>query len=120
MYGSYLQVPGDDIINDHSNPSIGMWDTDGFCTDNVEYDGGVMAAPTDIDMEDDDHHIVTTTPADIEINENMSEITHKDITQSPIKVTKIQPGINTNQTYFRDQDCDDEKDGISAPIVSAK
>ena len=120
MYGSYLQVPGDDIINDHSNPSIGMWDTDGFCTDNVEYDGGVMAAPTDIDMEDDDHHIVTTSPADIEINENMSEITHKDITQSPIKVTKIQPGINTNKTYFRDRDCDDENDGISAPIVSAK
>ena len=109
------------MSNNHSDPSIGMWDNDGFCTGNTEYDTRMMTAPTDIDMEDDDNHQITSTiPVDIEINENVSKIAKTETTKNPIKITKIQPSLDTTQSYYKDQDFGDEDDGIPAPIVAAK
>ena len=72
-------------------------------------------------MEDDNNHrIASTTPAAIEINENIPQNGYKESSNNSIKTTKILLNSNINQEHLNENDCDEEEDGIPAPIVIAK
>ena len=97
----YLQVPVDDIAIIDNDPAL-------------------LAASTDVDMEDDDKHIIPNTiPTEIEINENVHHISLKDTSNSPIKTAKLHLKANIEPKYLNLHDCNEE-DGIPAPIEIAK
>ena len=72
-------------------------------------------------MEDDNNHrIASTTPTAIEINENVPQKGYKETSNNSIKKTKMLLNSNINQEHLNENDCDEEEDGIPAPIVIAK
>ena len=70
--------------------------------------------------EDNNHRIASTTPSAIEINENVPKNGYKETSSNSIKTTKILLNSNINQEHLNKNDCDEEEDGIPAPIVIAK
>ena len=70
--------------------------------------------------DDNNDRIASTTPAAIEINENIPQNGYKETSNNSIKTTKILLNSNISQEHLNKNDCDEEEDGIPAPIIIAK